>query len=462
VSLKKVIRLIIALSFVVTNCFYGVFDAATAAQRTSTDPLVIVVHGRGGGNRESGWSKDAANSWGVGPVHEVTFRYPGRSEPRSYSDFANCSEEWAKSVHEQIQEIAKANPGRPIMIVAHSWGSVAAQMALSNTGVGPDTPPIDLGGRRVSEFIMLGSPLGRADDESWGNLNQLNVDVVMAKPAIVDKRVNIFDVRDKVAAYSHNMPDSENRACSGSFLTRIPGYGPLKAHTGIWTLEETIDEVRSAFKSIKEKAGEEQKRELEKQLEQQMAKEREREREKERQREREKNRQAEQRQVPPPEPEKPVPPEVSTKEIVNEIEESEEVLGPHPSADKRVTTKDIMERQVGQFRNMQNMLSMTRVMGKIYGSIPTEDGGGESVRIPTEVEIQKQEAQKQLQRQQAAATISAIGGLVAAAASAYQQYKQSQASSSSSYATPSTHTPGTCGNPQAERAAAEFMFWKDK
>ena len=68
---------------------------AGLSPRTS-DPLVIVVHGIGGGDRKQGWSKDVETNWGLGNLKEATFSYEGRSEMDSYLDFTQKTGEWAR------------------------------------------------------------------------------------------------------------------------------------------------------------------------------------------------------------------------------------------------------------------------------------------------------------------------------------------------------------------------------
>ena len=102
---------------------------ATELRKTEVEagqPLVIVVHGIGGGNRPDGWSNDVAKRWMVGRLQEVTFRYPGRSDGAglSVTDFAREAGDWTLDVQQQIKEAVRANPGRPVVIVSHSWGSV--------------------------------------------------------------------------------------------------------------------------------------------------------------------------------------------------------------------------------------------------------------------------------------------------------------------------------------------------
>lgn len=213
------------------------------AQSSASDPLVIVVHGIGGGNQADGWSRQTARAWGV-TAHEVTFRYEGRTEMTSYVDFGQRAGDWALAAQSQIRDIVSNNPGRRVIIVSHSWGTVITKMALQG-GVGGGrsdklvredyyVSPIDLGGVQIEEWITLGSPLGRADNSQVAfNLSQLHLDVPVGRPKIVEDWTNFFDVDYPVSNQSHNLPGATNVAVKGSGSSLdITGKS---AHTGIWT-----------------------------------------------------------------------------------------------------------------------------------------------------------------------------------------------------------------------------------
>ena len=61
------------------------------------EPIVIVVHGIGGGNRPDCWSDDAARAYGT-DVREITFRYDGRGVPDSFRDYRSHNLEGATNV----------------------------------------------------------------------------------------------------------------------------------------------------------------------------------------------------------------------------------------------------------------------------------------------------------------------------------------------------------------------------
>lgn len=200
----------------------------------AVEPLVIVVHGIGGGNREDGWSRDVARAWNV-ETHEVTFREPGRTGATSFTDFARKAGDWAMEVQRQIRDIARNNPGRRIMIVSHSWGTVATKMALAGgVASGLVVQAIPPGELDIEEWVTLGSPLGRADDPRVaGNLRQLNVEIPSGRPANVRHWTNFYDVDDPVSRQSRRLDGAANLEIEGSgSWWDISG---MTAHTGIWT-----------------------------------------------------------------------------------------------------------------------------------------------------------------------------------------------------------------------------------
>lgn len=240
----------------------------------SEEPLIIVVHGVGGGNRPEGWSNDVAKVWNVGDVHEVTFRYEGRDDSfaTSYMDFARNGGDWACQVQKQLKDIIVKNPGRPVMIVAHSWGTVATSMALSG-GVGGGTskelidgdyniPKINLNGAKIKELVTIGSPLGRANATNVaGNLRQLNVQVSDSRADVVDHWTNMYDPEDPVSEQSHNLSGADNIEVRGSasqyrvvnWAENLASFG-VAAHTGIWTNPEVTKHVREKAKQLEEES----------------------------------------------------------------------------------------------------------------------------------------------------------------------------------------------------------------
>lgn len=222
------------------------------------EPLVLVVHGIGGGNRADGWADDIAKTWRT-PVTEVTFRMEGRTDSTSLTDFARHAGDWALEVRRQIQDAVRANPGRRVVVVSHSWGTVATKIALDGgTGGGTSAelvastygvPPIDLGGIDVDEWVTLGSPLGRAEDPNVaGNLRQLNVDVPVGRPKVVKHWTNIYDDDDPVSRQSHDLDGAENIKVTGSgSWWDVVG---LTAHTGIWQNRRVVERVRARVTEV--------------------------------------------------------------------------------------------------------------------------------------------------------------------------------------------------------------------
>lgn len=152
-----------ALARTISAIMILVFLCMPTVRADTSEPLVIVVHGIGGGNRDDGWSQDVAKRWSV-QTQEVTFRMEGRTWGTSFVDFARNGGDWARDAQNQIKGIVQKNPGRRVIIVAHSWGTVVTKLALGGgVASGLTLPAIDLGGVEVDELVTLGSPLGRAE-----------------------------------------------------------------------------------------------------------------------------------------------------------------------------------------------------------------------------------------------------------------------------------------------------------
>jgi hypothetical protein len=235
VFVKNFFHILSLLSLIV------VLPVTTIAQANAGFPLVIVVHGIGGGNANPGWSREYADAWGV-ETHEVTFRYKDRSTITSLRDFVPEAGDWALSVQRQIKDIVRQNPGRRVMIVSHSWGTVVTKMALDGgTGDGVSEElktqgyhidPIAPGDFEVEEWVTLGSPLGEAGTpELGGGIVKRRLDVPADRPQIVKHWTNFFDVNDLVSSKSHNLAGASN-------VKLDSGRNPYSAHTGIWTEPE--------------------------------------------------------------------------------------------------------------------------------------------------------------------------------------------------------------------------------
>lgn len=213
----------------------GAAQRVHAQQSDHMTPVVLVIHGVGGGNRPEGWSADVARAWRMGDVREITFRNEAH-DATSNVDAAYWAGDWAFEVQRQIKAEVAKDPRRPIIIVSHSWGTVATAMALTGgSGGGNSTdlvnrayqvPPIDLGGARIAEWVTLGSPLGNR------TLGRLNVDVPIGRPSVVDHWTNFYDSADPVSSSSHNLDGATNVEVfrSGRW------YDPtgISAHLGIW------------------------------------------------------------------------------------------------------------------------------------------------------------------------------------------------------------------------------------
>ena len=239
-------------------CLVLVLPISSRTQTNAGSPLVIVVHGIGGGNRDAGWSRDFERAWGV-DLHEVTFRYKNRDTITSYVDFESEAGDWALSVQNQMKEIVRQNPGRRVMIVAHSWGTVATKMALAGGMGGGNSrqliaqnnqinaiTPADF---EVEELVSLGTPLGEAGVPEIANeFLKWRMVVPDGRPSVVKHWTNIYDVADPVSSQSHNLPGAENAAVEGS------GYwwdkSGITAHTGIWTHPEVNKYIHNQAERI--------------------------------------------------------------------------------------------------------------------------------------------------------------------------------------------------------------------
>ncbi|MFA6315854.1 MAG: carboxypeptidase-like regulatory domain-containing protein [Elusimicrobiota bacterium] len=224
-----------------------------------TRPLVIVVHGIGGGDRAPGWSDADAKEWGIGPVHEISFRYEGRTEGMSFSDFAQRAGEWSGSVQEQLADVLSRpeNKDRPVIIVSHSWGTVMAKLAVG----GGTTPQGDRDGLesalrargvhdpvRVAHWFTLGSPLGRDTPEGplAMTLSQMGVGVGAEKPPVVDRWTNVYDRDDPVAAHSWKLAGADE-----NLEVEVDGWTGLGDHSGMWTQKEVVRRIRAAERGLR-------------------------------------------------------------------------------------------------------------------------------------------------------------------------------------------------------------------
>ena len=203
-----------------------VLSTLVFAQADANFPLVIVVHGIGGGNRDDGWSNKFADAWGV-ETHEVTYRYEGRTTPLSFVDFAPKAAEWAVDAQRQIKDIIRRNPGRRIMIVSHSWGTVIVKLAFDGgEAKGSYVEPIDLGGMKIEKLITLASPVGDP------KLRAVQVEVDEDRPRLVKDWTNFSDAADRISALSHNLRGATNVVVKGSGNSFDPTG--ISAHKGIW------------------------------------------------------------------------------------------------------------------------------------------------------------------------------------------------------------------------------------
>ncbi|MGE0445534.1 MAG: hypothetical protein AB7P99_09920, partial [Vicinamibacterales bacterium] len=226
-------------------------------QAEASAPLVLVVHGIGTSlsdlatdaePRGEGWSNAVAKAYGT-PVTEITFRPPQRTAGQSFVDAQYAGVDWARQVQRQIQAAVKANPGRRVVIVAHSWGTVVTKLALGGGSTkNGDIEPIQ--GVTVDELITLGSPIGdhKITSPYGGGINFW----ADGKPGVVRNWLNFFDPLDAVSMESHDLQGAENVEVTSSGIgSWIPGYRALKAHEDIWTNPKVVNHVKSRVAELK-------------------------------------------------------------------------------------------------------------------------------------------------------------------------------------------------------------------
>jgi hypothetical protein len=210
-------------------------------------PLVIVVHGIGGGNRPDGWSDDVRKAWNVAEVREVTFRYDGRTNAGSFVDFARHAGDWTIDVQAQIRTAITDNPDRRVIVVSHSWGTVVTKVALDGGSAGGTLiKPLAVPRGHIDEWITIGSPLGRADVAV--NLRQLNVEIPEDRPTAVKHWTNFWDAADSVSNQSHQLAGADNIEVSGSGVRG--DFTGMTAHTGIWVNPVVTNHMQTLMRKL--------------------------------------------------------------------------------------------------------------------------------------------------------------------------------------------------------------------
>ncbi len=232
----------------------SLFSSGAGAQ--GAEPLVLVVHGvgtdlydlaSGGEPRAEGWSNSVAKAYGTS-VTEITFRPPGRTAGQSFVDAPYSGVDWARDVQSQIQAAVKANPGRRVVIVSHSWGTVVTKLALGGgTLKNGEIQPIQ--GVAVDDWITMGSPIGdhKLTSPYGGGINFW----ADGKPGAVRNWVNFFDPLDAVSVESQNLEGAENvEVTSTGFGSWIPGWRAFKAHEDIWTNSKVVQHVKQRIADL--------------------------------------------------------------------------------------------------------------------------------------------------------------------------------------------------------------------
>jgi hypothetical protein len=223
--MKYIMKYIV--NYLAPFCLILLLSTLAMAQASAGFPLVIVVHGIGKGNQDDGWSRKYAEAWGV-ETHEVTFRYEGRTVGTSMVDFGQKTGDWALSAQNQIKDIVSKNPGRRVIIVSHSWGTVISKLALAGgVASGVYIDKINLGGVEIEELVTLASTLGSSEILSVAHVEPDDL------PKFVKHWTNFYDIDDPVSSGSHNLKGADNVEVKGSGYSVDPSG--ITAHKGIWT-----------------------------------------------------------------------------------------------------------------------------------------------------------------------------------------------------------------------------------
>jgi hypothetical protein len=197
----------------------------------------------------------------VAVIIPVTFTYKGRTGTASFIDFSDPerASEWARSVQGQIRKVMNepTNRNRPVIIVAHSWGTVMSTLSLYggevkgehingiNEGVGADKKI------HVAQFFTLGSPLGRMHASIAGSLRQIaGLDIDLSEDNVGEEKLigawtNIFDPKDPVAATAPELSGSIKKI--KNIAVDCDRYFGVSRHLDIWHHPFVIYLVRRVF-----------------------------------------------------------------------------------------------------------------------------------------------------------------------------------------------------------------------
>lgn len=192
----------------------------------AAQPVVIVVRGVGADTETQGFSAPTVRRlWGVDRVREVRFRYQDGVVPQTFSEYLPQATDWARQIQLQLlREVEAAyREGRPVLLVAHSWGSVSTAIALSGGGdQGRPVGPIRFGDpeARIDQFVSLGSPIGRIQrgivlDVPEGTI-PIHLSVPAAKPAVVGAWTNFVNLDEPRFELRREAAGAQNVLIRGS------------------------------------------------------------------------------------------------------------------------------------------------------------------------------------------------------------------------------------------------------
>ena len=254
-------------------CALACVGGAGAQVKGRAKPIVVLVHGLGGGNRLDGWGESMVRAYGLDPAldaEEITFQNPWRDSPtrQSFTDYLWVSGTWAKHVQKRIREIHAKHKGRPIILIAHSWGSVMTKIALDGgqayseieLGKEPDRvtiPPLDKN-IRIAELVTVGSPIGYGTlVPSWIS----DIVIKTGKPANLDGQWRNYSYKDDpVALPSWGLDGAENtllvrhKPWLDGFTAVIPALrqvywltGGIDEHMDTWFHPLVVEHVKNVF-----------------------------------------------------------------------------------------------------------------------------------------------------------------------------------------------------------------------
>jgi len=463
---KRTLLILIIATLSIQQVVIDVIAEEPSQSRLRTGPpIIVVVHGATSADRKAGWSKYVAQAWNCGEVREVTYTdAPGLN-------FARNSEEWAVAVQRQLEQIAQENPGRDIIIVGHSWGSVVAQKALSGPGAGEEGP-IDLKGARVREFISLNSPLGREQYDVPLNMRQLQTDVSLEKSPYVDHWTNISDAGDPVSKLSHNLPEADNITISGSEEYAPAQFSEIGSHIGIWFYPKVAEHIRNTITNICIEDGKQLRKARRERRRERMRRRTEQYR-KSRQQESESGKSSysiakkkEPKQSLETEEVSAAYPEDLKEEVIKEENNVKKYITPTTDSSRFMTYKQMNEVLMDWDATVEEKIEAVNshkrfnrfLLGILppEGVSPSEDGGAESAYIPTVEEIRREEARRQAKQESVRRVLKAVG----AAAQVISAHKKA-ISKTSPRTCSGSHHHGICDGhtPEDEYRAAWWDYW---